>query len=256
MCGKASVVDLKWNDVYTWAKLTPPQGAMPPDPESRVNISPSRLRRKADAKSMIWETLPIVAPENGVYSPSEAIWPFLPPWSHGRLPYLKSGKLLSTANARLRQESPAFAPTYMPFFRKGGRVLVAVSWFYEFDARVRPQIPYAVFPLDRPFWLMAGLSSILGEEQAGACRSVAIITVEPNEVLRGVGHHRSPALLRTPEDCHAWLNGSEAEALSVLRPYPNESMGTERTPMEIKIPGNQSVALPAVFHNRGQHRTG
>ncbi len=39
------------------------------------------------------------------------------------------------------------------------RILVPAFWFYEFDSRVHPQIPYAVFPLESPFFLMCGLVS-------------------------------------------------------------------------------------------------
>jgi len=29
-----------------------------------------------------------------------------------------------------------------------------------------------------------------------------------------------------------------------LRPFPDESMGVEKVPMGIKIPGNENIALP------------
>ena len=107
---------------------------------------------------MVWETLPVIYPDGQVHSPAQAIWPFIPVYSEGRLPMNKQGRLISTANARLRKEGAPFAPTFMGAWRTDFRVLVAVSWFYEFDSRVKPQIPYAVFPLDAPAWLMAGLA--------------------------------------------------------------------------------------------------
>jgi len=242
MCGKASV-EIRWKDVYAWAtSLTPPDD-LPPDPEPRINVSPSRLRRKSEPDSMVWETLPVIRQVEQVDQAEEAIWPYLPHWSNGRLPYLKSGKLLSTANARLRHDGAPFAPTYMHAWERNWRVLVVVSWFYEFDSRVHPQIPYAVFPLDMGFWAMAGLCS-LQHTSEGQQTSVAVITVEPNEVLKSVGHNRSPALLRTPEEAKLWLHGSRQQALDLLRPYPDEMMGVESVPMEIKIPGNQKIQLP------------
>ena len=243
---------LSWKDVYAWATSLNPPRALPPDPEPRINISPSRLRRKSEPESMVWETLPVVYHEAGTDQPADAIWPFIPPWSGGRLPANKAGKLISTANARLRHESRPFAPTFMGAWNSGLRVLVVVSWFYEFDSRVRPQVPYAVFSLDRPFWVMAGLASPARLADGSECLSVAVITVEPNEVLKSIGHHRSPALLQNADEASGWLHGSRKEALGLLRPFPNESMGVEEVPMNIKIPGNQNVRLPATLSKRGE----
>ncbi len=108
---------------------------------------------------MVWETLPAIIADGETDRPCDATWPFLPYWSHGQLPRNKDGKLISTANARLRNESQPFAPSYMSAWSKDFRVLVPVSWFYEFDSRVHPQIPYAVFPLHASFWLLCGLAS-------------------------------------------------------------------------------------------------
>jgi putative SOS response-associated peptidase YedK len=251
MCGKASVSSLSWKDIYKWATTLTPPSALPSDPESRINVSPSRLRRKSDPDSMSWETLPVIHHVDGEDRPAEAIWPFLPYWSKGQLPTNTQGRLISTANARLRHEKQPFAPTFMPSWKRGQRVLVAVSWFYEFDSRVRPQIPYAVFPLEAPFWSLAGLAQPATLANGQTCLTVAIITVEPNDVLKSVGHHRSPAILRNPAETAGWLSGSPEQARSLLRPYPNESMGVEAVPMGIKIPGNQAVEMPACL-SRGE----
>lgn len=194
---------------------------------------------------MVWETLPVIHAGESVDAPAEAIWPFIPVWSEGRLPTNKQGQLISTANARLRKEGAPFAPTFMGAWSAAFRVLVVVSWFYEFDSRVKPQVPYAVFPLQAPFWLMAGLARRTVLPDGSRHLTVAVITVDPNEVLQSVGHHRSPALLRSPDEAEAWLHGERGEVLALLRPHENESMGVEAIPMGIKIPGNEEVALPA-----------
>jgi putative SOS response-associated peptidase YedK len=250
VCGKASVSHLSWTDVYAYASSLTPPAALPADPESRINVSPSRLRRKSEPESMIWETLPVIYRDNQVDRPAEALWPFIPVYSEGRLPMNKQGRLISTANARLRNEGAPFAPTFMGAWRTDFRVLVAVSWFYEFDSRVKPQIPYAVFPLDAPVWLMAGLARWTQLADGSKHLTVAIITTEPNDVLKSVGHHRSPALLRTPQEADTWLGGDKARARELLRPYPNETMGVEAVPMAIKIPGNQAVELPPALSSR------
>lgn len=244
MCGKAAVSHLKWKDVFAWATSLTPISSLPPDPASRINISPSRLRRKSEPDSMVWETLPAIYADGNIDQPTEAVWPFLPYWSQGQLPRLKNGKLISTANARLRHDGPAFAPTYMGAWSKDTRVLIPVSWFYEFDSRVRPQIPYAVFPLHAPFWLLCGLASWFTSQDGSKKLSISIITVEPNAVLKSVGHHRSPAILRSPDEAANWLRAPKPEALELLRPFPEESMSIEKIPMGIKIPGNEDIKLP------------
>ncbi len=244
MCGKAAVSHLKWKDVFAWATSLTPVATLPEDPESRINVSPSRLRRKSEPDSMVWETLPAIYADGEYDHPTEAVWPFLPYWSHGQLPRNKDGKLISTANARLRREGAVFAPSYMGAWSKDKRVLIPVSWFYEFDSRVRPQIPYAVFPLHAPFWMLCGLASWFTAKDGLKQLSVSIITVEPNEVLKSVGHHRSPAILRNPDEAALWLRAPKPEALKLLRPFPEENMGVEEVPMGIKIPGNENISLP------------
>jgi putative SOS response-associated peptidase YedK len=248
MCGKTATYNLTWAEVYAYASALIPPAVLPPDPVNRINISPSRLRRKAEPDSMVWETLPVIYPaqtnDHKRDAPAEALWPFLPPYSEGRLPTNKQGQIIATANARLRSEGPPFAPTFMGAWSAGFRVLLVVSWFYEFDSRVKPQIPYAVFPTDAPFWLMAGLARRTVLADGSRHLTVAVITVDPNAVLQAVGHHRSPAILRDGGEAAAWLHGGKEEALALLRPFGNETMGVEQVPMGIKIPGNEGVELP------------
>jgi len=250
MCGKAAVAHLSWAEVYAYASSLTPPTALPQDPESRINISPSRLRRKSEPGSMVWETLPVIHSTEHEDAPAEAIWPFIPAYSEGRLPTNKEGRLISTANARLRDESRPFAPTFMGAWSAESRVVVVVSWFYEFDSRVKPQIPYAVFPTDAPFWMMAGLARRTVLPDGSLHMSLAVITVGPNEILKSVGHHRSPALLRDPDEVARWLHGSKQDARGLLRPHGNETMGVEAVPMGIKIPGNQTVDIPEVLKRK------
>ena len=250
MCGKAAVSHLKWKNIYAWATSLTPAATLPANPASRINISPSRLRRKSEPDSITWETLPAIYVDGSIDRAVDAVWPFLPNWSRGQLPRNKEGKLISTANARLRHDGPAFAPSYMGAWSKDFRVLIPVSWFYEYDSRVRPQIPYAVFPLHATFWMLCGLGSWFTTEDGSNKLSISIITVEPNAVLQSVGHHRSPAILRNPFEAARWLRAPKQEALQLLRPFPEESMGVEKVPMGIKIPGNENIALPGCLDRR------
>lgn len=249
-------MQISWKQVYEYASALTPPATLPPNPESRINISPSRQLRKSEPDSMVWETLPAIQRVDGIDQASEAIWPFIPAYSEGKLPLNKEGRLISTANARLRTEGKPFAPTFMGAWGAQWRVVVVVSWFYEFDSRVKPQIPYAVFPLDAPCWLMAGLGRTTTLPDGTSKLTVAVITVDPNEVLKSVGHHRSPALLRNSEEARTWLSGSREEARSVLRPHVNETMGVEAIPMGIKIPGNERIELPPTLASWGKKTDG
>ena len=240
-------MNISWSEVYRYADALRAPTVLPPDPVSRVNVSPSRQRRKAEPESMVWETLPVIYAEEAADMPTEAIWPFLPAYSGGLLPHNREGRLISTANARLRREGRPFAPTFMGAWGSDLRVIVVVSWFYEFDGRSQPKVPYAVFPTDAPCWMMAGLARWTRMPDGSRRLSVAVITVEPNEVLVSVGHNRSPALLRSGQEAARWLHGSKDEALALLRPFENEFMGVEPVPMGIKIPGNEQVELPPVL---------
>jgi hypothetical protein len=113
MCGKAAVSHLSWAEIYAYASSLTPPATLPANSESRINISPSRLRRKSEPDSMVWETLPVIYRTEHEDSPAEAIWPFIPAYAEGRLPTNKESRLISTANAHLRTEGTPFAPTFM-----------------------------------------------------------------------------------------------------------------------------------------------
>lgn len=76
---------------------------------------------------MVWETLPVIYRAEHEDSLAEAIWPFIPAYSEGRLPTNKECRLIYTANARLRDEPRPFAPTFMGAWSTQFRVLVIVS---------------------------------------------------------------------------------------------------------------------------------
>jgi putative SOS response-associated peptidase YedK len=210
MCGKASV-HIKWKDVYAYASALKPPSALPPDPEPRVNVSPSRLRRKSEPDSMVWETLPVIHPHADEDLPTEALWPYI-----RLLRGTPAGKSRDKSFhvCRLRTEINRYSTFWG---MECGSACCVVSWFYEFDSRVKPQVPYAVFPTNAPCWLMAGLARRTILPNGESPLTVAIITVDPNAVLKSVGHHRSPALLRSGEEARTWLTTTR-KPLALLRP--------------------------------------
>jgi putative SOS response-associated peptidase YedK len=56
--------------------------------------------------------------------------------------------------------------------------------------------------------------------------------------------------MRSPEEARRWLDAEADEALELLRPYPNETMGVEAMPMDVKVPGNEAFDLPNALQTR------
>lgn len=52
----------------------------------------------------------------------------------------------------------------------------------------------------------------------------AFLTTEPNALTASINHERMPVLLGTSEEQDAWLQGTESEARSLIRPHPPERM--------------------------------
>jgi putative SOS response-associated peptidase YedK len=98
--------------------------------------------------------------------------------------------------------------------------------------------------------MLAGLYSTFTDADGVRALSVSIITVDPNSVLKSVGHHRSPAIIRSADEAQGWLSGSKQEALELLRPFSDESMGVEQVSMGVKIPGNEKISLPSCLGQR------
>ncbi len=52
----------------------------------------------------------------------------------------------------------------------------------------------------------------------------SFLTTTPNALTASINHERMPVLLGTPEEQDAWMDGSEADARALIRPYPPELM--------------------------------
>jgi len=133
----------------------------------------------------------------------------------------KQGRIISTANARLRMDGAPFAPTFMGAWSNGFRVLVVVSWFYEFDSRVKPQVPYAVFPTDAPCWMMAGLArrTTLPDQSVHLTTAVSQWAIIAVRHYSGIQERRKPGCMETrnrPWNCYGLMRTKPW----VLKRYP------------------------------------
>ncbi len=60
----------------------------------------------------------------------------------------------------------------------------------------------------------------------------SFMTTTPNELVATINHERMPVLLATPEAQDRWMEGTDAEAFELCRPYPPERMELVQTSLE------------------------
>lgn len=213
MCGRGGL-DFDWKTVWRYLSLTgePIEGG-----ERQLNIAPSTRTRDA----VEWRSLPAVRATESGRSAAPLVWPLVPHWLKGELPKF------STANCRSEVDRPfsetvAAKPTFRNAWRQGRRCLVLLSWFYEWDQRTRPRQPWRVYPVESPILALAGLWERSPIADGNSMESCTIVTTQPNQLLRDIGHHRAPVVL-DPDAMAAWLEGNDEEAQDVLRP-PRDGM--------------------------------
>jgi putative SOS response-associated peptidase YedK len=175
------------------------------------NVAPS-TRTRAGVE---WRTLPALrVDQTGQARIDDLTWPLVPHWLKGDLPRY------ATANCRSETGQPfsdtvAKKPAFRTAWRRNQRCLALISWFYEWDPRSQPRQPWRVTPTAAPILCLAGLWDRSRTPDGETRDSLSLVTTEPNETLRAIGHHRAPVVL-APEAWDIWLRGSPADAESLL----------------------------------------
>lgn len=234
MCGRGGH-DFSWKQVYEYLNVS---GPAPSGHFRRLNVAPSS--RRGDA--IDWTQLPaVVAGANGERELVRMVWPLVPAWMKGELPKF------STANCRSEpgvafSETVAKKPTFRTAWKRAQRCLVPFSWFYEWDQRTKPKQPWRVLPARAPMLVMAGLWDETQPPGGTAFRSFTLVTAEPNQLLRDIGHHRAPVIL-DPDQWSAWLQGTADKAEAVIGPPPEGSLTAHPVTMRVNNPGYQEEDL-------------
>ena len=75
----------------------------------------------------------------------------------------------------------------------------------------------------------------------GPMQTVALITTEPNELMRTI-HDRMPVIIE-PGDYAAWLNADNENPKALLRPYPDSRMEAYPVSLRVNSPANDDSSL-------------
>lgn len=237
MCGRGGL-NYDWKTLWAWLDLT---GAPPDGGVERLNVAPSRRRRDG----IDFSSLPVVRSGDGGRRVDELVWPLIPGWLKGDLPEF------STANCRTEagrpfSETVGRKPAFRTAWKRRQRCLVPMSWFYEWDKRPRernqPSQPWRVFPASDPLLVMAGLWDRSTPADGPAIDSFTILTTEPNRLLAGIGHNRSPVLLGR-DQFEAWLAGDPDEAERLIGPPGDELLQAHPVTRRVNNPGYQGRDL-------------
>lgn len=228
MCGRGGL-DFDWKTVWRYLSLAgdPSEGG-----EHRYNVAPSSRTRTG----VNWQHLPAIRTDPaGRRRVDPLVWPLVPHWLKGELPKF------STANCRSEPDQPfsetvAGKPAFRNAWRRQQRCVVLLSWFYEWDQRSQPRQPWRVLPRDAPLLTLAGLWERSPHPEGGQLESLTLVTTGPNDLLRAIGHHRSPVVLH-PDALDTWLQGSDPEAEALLRPPPDDALTAHRVDRKVNNPG-------------------
>ena len=135
-------------------------------------------------------------------------------------------------------------PSFRSVIRKK-RCLVIVDAFIEGPKKEKLSKPYVVYMKDkqRPFAL-AGIWDDWADPETGeVTSSFSIITTTANDVLREIGHHRSPVILQ-PKQEELWLSDVPLQDITaVLRPYEDDALNAYPISPAIKNPRDKDIAL-------------
>lgn len=220
--------------VFSWTQLFDCLSINDPAPEGglqRFNISPSR----SQGGEVQWTRLPAMTRDAaGERKLHGMIWPLIPFWCHGELPKFSTANCRSEPNERFSKtvlQKPAFRDAW----QNNRRCLIPFSWFYEWDQRTKPKQPWMIKHKNHDIMMMAGLWDITQNADNQTWLSCTLMTTQPNDLLRSIGHHRSPVLI---DQAHwdSWLQDEPEKAETLLKPPDSDTLETIPVTMKINNP--------------------
>ncbi|MDI6782816.1 MAG: SOS response-associated peptidase [bacterium] len=221
MCGRFVILDLE-TIIRKYHIAQKPGFTFSP----RYNIAPGQL-----VPIVIREKLPA-----DIANRLELMkWGLIPFWAKD--PAI--GNRLINARAETLAEKLSFKSAL-----KSNRCLVPASGFYEWKEIGGRKIPFLIKVKETSLFSFAGLYDIWKDEQENEVKTFTIITTSANSFMAPI-HNRMPVILK-PENEEVWLNKSVndiAQLISVLNPYPSESMEGYPVSPAVNNPKNDSEDL-------------
>jgi putative SOS response-associated peptidase YedK len=171
--------------------------------QPRFNIAPTdpvlAIRERAD----------------GMREPGRVRWGLLP----GRWALEPGSRPLINARAESLERRPAFRDAF-----RERRCLIPADGFYEWRPAEQGKTPVWVSRAGGELFAFAGLWASLEGQDGELVHSCAIVTCEPNDLIRPV-HDRMPVILE-PEAEATWLSADAgpADLTPLLAPLPSSSV--------------------------------
>ncbi len=201
MCGRFTLTEIDPGRLRVRFRL---DESVAIDERPRFNIAP---------------TDPVVAvrrTDDGRREPGRLRWGLLPGrWAE------RTNRPLINARAETLTEQPAFRDALVE-----RRCLIPADGFYEWRENEHGKQPVWIHRADSDLFAFAGIWATLRREggDAAAIHSCAIVTCEPNELVRPI-HDRMPVILG-PGAEDRWLDPEAGEEAlrALLRPLPSQEL--------------------------------
>jgi putative SOS response-associated peptidase YedK len=150
-------------------------------------------------------------------------WGLIPSWIRSD----EDADQIRTKTFNARAESIDVKPSFSSSFISR-RCIIPVKGFYEWQHVGKKKIPWYVYVSDNEIFSLAGLYSEWTSTTTGRTeKTFTIITTEANELMAEVHNSkkRMPAILMKDME-KKWIDLSITpdEALSLLRPFPDENL--------------------------------
>ncbi len=157
----------------------------------------------------------------------------------GLIPFWAKDKTIGNKMINAKAETIDRKPSFKNSFRRK-RCLVPADGFYEWKkVNSKEKIPYRITMKDGSPFAMAGVWDTWKDENGEAINSFAIITTEPNELMKNI-HTRMPVILKSGEE-RIWIEEPNPEILkSLLRPIDSEFLTAFRVSKLVNSPSNDN----------------
>jgi putative SOS response-associated peptidase YedK len=188
---------------------------------ARFGIEESAKLDQEEPRYNIAPTDPVLAIRRGATGarePGRLRWGLVP----GRWAERRSGGPLINARAESLRDQPAFAESF-----RERRCLIPADGFYEWRRDEGGKTPIWISRPDGDLFAFAGIWAALPQrDRSGELHSCAIVTCEPNELIRPI-HNRMPVVL-APQFEKRWLDPEldEDDLLRLLAPASDDVLVT------------------------------